>query len=213
MKPQVYWLLLGIALGHLSQLPHAQADTYAPPMPQYFVSESHYLLFKTVPPQRATAELKSGGWGGESIGVLSRSQSDGKEQEIWRGKLVNMPPKAYVSDQGNAVITIGNWGPPQDKHSVVVYGAKGEVLADYSPEDLLTVKELQKYQAAIQYPGKQSVALLWLHQAQFSFLDSDLFVIRFGKEGAFVVIDLKTGNARREDGLRLPRKHRKVSEK
>ncbi len=133
---------------------------------------------------------------GAGIGILYNSGSEGDEQELWQAKLVNVPRQAFVSNSGKAVITIGTWGPPQDKHAIVVYGAKGEVLADYSPDDLLTAEELQKFKDANKFPRKQSVASLWLYQAEFSFPNEEIFVIRSGK-GAEVVIDQRTGNARR----------------
>lgn len=213
MKHHMGRLLVITLLSLATDLQCSHADTivkqcpivdYTPPTTQYFVSETHFFLFKIIPPQRITSDHESGAWIGASAGMLYGKD----EQELWRTKLINMPRMAYVSNNRQAVITIGNWGQPQDKHAVVVYGAQGEMLADYSPQDLLPSKLLAQLKTAVHCPGSESIASLWLYQAKFSLPYDDLFTIVYRDHSGGVSdigIDLKTGNASR-DGRWLPRK-------
>ena len=76
------------------------------------------------------------------MALLFDLDENGKERTVWNGKLVNVPHRVHVAEDGKRVVTIDTYGPPSDEHVVVVYDEKGKVLADYKPEDLLSQQEI-----------------------------------------------------------------------
>ena len=138
------------------------ADTWAPPQPRVFTAEGGRHKFKVLEPKFL----------GALTGVLFVREADGKEKVIWSAKLANVPHQVYVTPDGNRVVTIDTYGRLGFDHSLVVYDEKGDALADYNLEDLLTDLEILRY-------VKQSVSSRWwAQQATFAFSpDGKHFVI------------------------------------
>ena len=110
------------------------------------------------------------------------------ERRIWRARLVNVPARVIVTDDGRTVVTIDNAGCGiGGEHSVVVYGERGRMIADLRLEDILSEEEIReriRHSMAGRY---------WTKNASFS-LDrvSGALAISF-EWGRVVTIDLLTG--------------------
>jgi hypothetical protein len=115
--------------------PTVPADSWAPPRPQVFASSYGLYGLKTLPPEALS---------GQSQARLFTLEKDGKEKVIWETKLVNIPHRALVTDDGKYVVTLDTWANVGFKHSLVIYGEKGKVIADFELEDLLTKDEIAK---------------------------------------------------------------------
>jgi hypothetical protein len=111
----------------------AEADRcIVPAGARIFVSSYGSLAFKVttgaMPTERAT-------------GLLFRFNKSGDDELIWESRLVNVPAESYVANDGRAVVTVDTLCRFGFKHSIVVYGNRGRVLADYDLEDLLIQKK------------------------------------------------------------------------
>jgi hypothetical protein len=86
---------------------------------------------------------------------LFRFDLRGKEKTVWTAKLVTLPTKVYVADDGPMVVAPSRPGraEPLLKHAVVVYGSKGTVLANYRLSDLLNEQELNGQASRRRPPG------------------------------------------------------------
>jgi hypothetical protein len=90
---------------------------------------------------------------GNSEGVLFTLDEEGKEKEIWRAKLVNIPLRAMIAQTGKYVITLDTWAHVGYEHCLVIYGEKGKLIADFKLEDLLTDKEIAGLPATVSSRG------------------------------------------------------------
>ena len=127
------WIMATGLLVALTVALPAFADTWAPPRPCVFASESGTYGFKVLEPKFL----------GTSTGLLFELDADGKERTVWSGKLVNVPHRVHVAEDGKRVVTIDTYGNLGHDHSRVVYDDKGIVLADYKLEEFLTPVEIQ----------------------------------------------------------------------
>ncbi|MGH9891594.1 MAG: hypothetical protein ACREA0_06360, partial [bacterium] len=109
------------------------ADTWAPPRPRVFASEGGTFGFKVLEPKFL----------GTATGLLFDLDPDGEERTVWNGKLVNVPSRVRVSEDGKRVLTIDTYGKLGHEHALVVYDNQSKVLADYKLEDLLTPLEIK----------------------------------------------------------------------
>ena len=133
------------------------ADTWAPPQPRVFIAEGGRHKFKVLEPKFL----------GASTGVLFARQADGKDKVIWSAKLANVPHQVYVTPDGNRVVTIDTYGSLGFDHSLVVYDEKGEALADYNLEDLLTDLEILRYvkRSVSSRSWAQQATFIWVSQS------------------------------------------------
>jgi hypothetical protein len=115
----------------------ARADKWPPPRPMLFANGVY--AFKSLP--------------ANSEGVFFTLNEDGNEKVIWRAKLVNIPVRAILSENGKYVITLNSWAHVGYEHCLVVYGEKGKVIADFKLEDLLTAKEIESLPASTSIRG------------------------------------------------------------
>jgi hypothetical protein len=88
----------------------------------------------------------------KSEGVFFTLDKDGKEEVIWRTKLVNIPGPAIITENGKYVITLDTFGRI-DEHCLVVYGEKGKVIVDFKLQDLLTAKEIDSIPSTVTMRG------------------------------------------------------------
>jgi hypothetical protein len=125
-------------------------------------------------------------------GTLIAIRDDFGEQRIWRARLINVPARVIVTDDGRTVVTIDNAGCGFGReHSVVVYGERGRMIADLRLEDILDPDEIQR-----QIPHSMA-GRLWTEKASFSFNRvSGALAIAFDW-GRHVTIDLLTGKVTR----------------
>ncbi|MCA9795252.1 MAG: hypothetical protein KC910_25760 [Candidatus Eremiobacteraeota bacterium] len=135
----------------------ALADTWALPDPQTYTSPNGLYQLEVVP-ANITNQLQyfeDLAEGNDNPGMsrtdvrycrayLTR-KVNGKAEEIWSARLANpvAPTDALVADDGQHVVTFDNWhevgyGPLV----VVVYGPQGQLLRQFSLEDILAPEEL-----------------------------------------------------------------------
>jgi hypothetical protein len=120
-------------------------------------------------------------------GRLFTYDSHGAEKLVWESRLVNVPVDAYVAFDGPLVVTIDTTCRGGFEHSLVMYGAKGAVVADYRLEDLLTPDEI-----ALHVRSSTS-SRLWARDARVDFDErAKQFVITLSW-GRIVKIALATG--------------------
>ena len=143
---------LGLALVLSSEV---RADKFpaVPPQPKLFASVYGVYAFKTLPDggsvgvQTRTEGVHSAAQAGQIVGtsegVFFTLDEHAKEKVLWRAKLVNIPSRAIVAENGKYVITLDSWHRIGFEHCLVVYGEKGKVIADFRLEDLLTTKEIK----------------------------------------------------------------------
>jgi len=81
--------------------------------------------------------------GGKSHATVFTLDENGKDKVIWDRTLVNVPDRVYISDDGKHVVTIDTYMYRGGAHSLVVYDDQGNVLADYSLEDILQSAEIE----------------------------------------------------------------------
>ncbi len=64
--------------------------------------------------------------------------SDSDTIEIWNKPLVNRssPVRVRVANDGKSVVTFDDWFMRGGRHTMVVYGAMGELIEDFSLEDI-----------------------------------------------------------------------------
>lgn len=128
------------------------ADTWLPPRARVFASEGGTFGFKVLEPKFL----------GTSTGVLFELDENGKEKTVWKGKLVNVPNRVLVSEDGKRVLTIDTYGKLGHEHALVVYDDQSKVLADYKLEDLLTLLEIKMVPTSVS-------SRAWTAYARFTF--------------------------------------------
>src|SRR6266851_370973 len=124
-------LPLGVALAVVLSS-DARADDWARAEPRIFAQPNGKYAVKILP--------------ASSEGVYFTLDDRGGEKVIWRSKLVNIPVRAMLAESakgGRYVITLDSWGRIGYEHCLVIYGAKGKVIAGFKLEDLLTAKEIE----------------------------------------------------------------------
>ncbi len=173
-----------VAVGLLSLAASATfADRWATPGSRIFASSKGEYGFKVMPPA-ANAPRAHEPRGG---GTLFSLDEWGNEKPIWNVRLVNIPVRALVSDDGKYVVTLDTWGGAGFDHSLVVYGAKGKVVADFKLEELLTPAEIKKHTAPTQTSRR------WTHQARFEFDPLKEQLTLDFKWGKVIRVSLETG--------------------
>lgn len=182
---------LGLALV-LSSVARADKFPAGPPEPKLFASIYGNFAFKTLPEGSVSIDPRNGQIVGTSEGVFFTLDENAKEKVIWRAKLVNIPSRAIVTENGKYVITLDSWRSTGFDHCLVVYGEKGKVIADFMLEDLLTAKEIEGLPASITHRG-------WSDKDIAEFEDrsrEDELVIRMKYKGWTKVIHLSLASGR-----------------
>lgn len=164
-------LLIGMATGWLSR---ALGDSWLPPRAKIYASPDGIHGFKVIPSQSSASA------------TLFTLSENGEEQTAWQGALVNTPYRVFVSDTG-PVVTVDTYARVGYEHALVVYDARGKVLADYQLEDLLTAKEIADHVAIT------AGSRWWNTEARFGFSPAgETFVITLAW-GKVITVDLGTG--------------------
>jgi hypothetical protein len=169
-----------LVLGGFAVATLASADSWAPPQPQVYKSSNGQYLFRTEP--KGATFL-----GAASATLKSKLGKDGAEEKVWEAKLVNTPYKAFVSDDGKHVVTIDTYANLGYTHALVLYGAKGKVVADYDLEALLTNDEIAKH------VRRTAGSRWWAGDARFSFDPMQPHFVVNMKWGKEVRISLANG--------------------
>jgi hypothetical protein len=111
---------------------------------------------------------------------------DGKETEIWSRELVNIPVRAFVADDGKHVVTFDTWAKLGYEHALVIYGEKGDVVADYGLDALLTPEETALLVETV--GGRR-----WLQDATIALHDGDSAIVVALAWGKTIRVTLATG--------------------
>jgi hypothetical protein len=139
---------------------------------------------------------------GTRIAALS-IDDDGDEVVRWTADTDYRPAAVRVSDSG-AVVALDDYFSSGYEHSLVIWSASGERLADYRPEDLLTRDEIR-----VHVPQRIGLrgGLCWGAPWEFVTSDdielvnfagpTDLFVLRF-RWGRALVVNLLDGQIWRD---------------
>jgi hypothetical protein len=126
--------------------------------------------------------------GQPSEAALVAIKDDFAERRVWRARLVNVPARILVADDGDSVVGIDNAGCRFGAdHSVVIYGKGGRVVADYRLEDLLSVADIRRY-VHVTMAGRH-----WTERASFSFSAADSSLVITLDWGRVIRIDLSSG--------------------
>jgi hypothetical protein len=117
--------MFGISGLMLFSIRAAVADSWAPPSESWTFSQNGKFLAHDIPGNKSSSPL-----------AIVLSISNQRTNEMWRTRLVNdvSPSQIFLSDDGNSVVTLDNWGGIGYGDDVVaIYGPKG-LLAKYSLE-------------------------------------------------------------------------------
>lgn len=133
----------------------AYGDSWAQPKPRIFSSNWGAWGFKVLEPKFLH----------DSVGELFRLDADGKEVVVWRARLVNVPHRVFVSENGHYIVTIDTYGRLGSDHSIVVYDEQGKVLLDGGVDKLLNPIESALF-------VQQSVSSFhWAKHCEFQFVE------------------------------------------
>lgn len=152
----MHWLFIGVALIAALHSPSlALGDSWAQPKPRIFSSKWGAWGFKVLEPKFLR----------DSVGELFRLDDNGNEIVVWRERLVNVPHRVFVSNDGQRIVTIDTYGRLGSDHSIVVYDENGKVLLDGGVDKLLNPIESALF-------VQQSVSSFhWAKHCQFQFVE------------------------------------------
>lgn len=96
--------------------------------------------------------------------------------EVWNKPFINpvSPVNAVVANDGKSVVTIDDWYNAGSKHTLVVYGEEGELIEDFTLEDI-TPFPLEQYSrsiSSIHWGGR-------VKDGNVQYLDNERLVISF----------------------------------
>ena len=123
----------------------------------------------------------------QARGVLFYVDGDGTEKVLWDKKLANIPVSVLVSSANNCVVMLDTWGSSGYDHALVVYGVKGEVVADFKLADLLSKEEIE--QKVVQSKSSRD----WLREADKHIDETTGQLVIKLQWGKLITIDLKSG--------------------
>src|SRR5262249_10854878 len=160
--------------------------------PRQFVSPHGEYVYRS-----ATWDAKNQ----HEVGELYRRDADGCEHKLCTLNLVNVPIEVIVPDGRPGLVTLGSlldrWPEP---HALVVYGACGQVLADYALTDLFMPDEIRAHKPDLVPPLTR-----FQYYTPGEGLPSGLLILRFDWRPRFD-IDVSTGKRLRMSHLRLARR-------
>ncbi|MDB5288997.1 MAG: hypothetical protein JWL69_238 [Phycisphaerales bacterium] len=164
----------------LTVAPAAFADKWFPAPPCIYAAPSGRFGLKVIPDFAARADSPA-------RAVLFTLDETGREIVVWDKPLLNTPARVIVLDDGKHVVTIDTYQQFGGKHSLVIYGGQGQVVADFKLEDLLTADEIEKN------VPKNAAFRLWTEKADIrALLDANRveIVLAWGRT---IKIDMGTG--------------------
>jgi hypothetical protein len=158
--------------------PPAYADECIQPRnARVFASASGGHIFRVAQKDRERPE-----------GTLVAITDNFDERRVWRARLVNVPARILVADDGETAVGIDNAGCRfGSDHSVVIYGKSGRVVADYRLEDLVSAADIRRY-VHVTMAGRH-----WTERATFSFSADDTSLVITFDWGRVIRIDLSSG--------------------
>jgi len=161
----------------------AFADDWAAPRPRIVASPYGQFAFKVIPDDRINDNSPTP----PTRGVLFTLDAKGNDRVLWEKRLVNTPLQAHVADAGAYVVTIDTHANAGGPHSLVVYGPKGAVVADFALEDLLTKEQIEKHVT------RSVSSRWWAEGAEVSIhAERKLAVVKL-KWGKAIEVSLETG--------------------
>ncbi len=166
-----------VSCGLLVAIPAHADDCVALADARLFASESGGHAFRL-----------SGKPGKLPEGTLVAIRNDFRDRRIWRTRLITVPSRVLVPDDGRSVVTIDSGACRSGReHAVVVYGERGRIVANLRLQDILTEKEIrEKVRHSMSGPD-------WATNASFSFERlGGALAIKFDW-GTYVTVDLPTG--------------------
>ena len=176
------FLIFGFGLSLVLSSAACADDLVAPGPRIYAQSSSGKYAIKILPGTSA----------GKSEGVFFTLDKNGKEDVIWRTKLVNIPGPAIITENGKYVITLDTF-LHIDEHCLVVYGEKGKVIADFKLEDLLTAKEIESIPRTVTMRGWHDKGIAEIEDRSFGY---DELVIRMKHKGWSKVIRISLSSGK-----------------
>jgi len=180
IRPRLLTLAVGLSLVLSSA---ACADDLIAPGPRiYAQSSSGKYAIKILPGTSADKDE----------GVFFTLDKEGKEEVIWRTKLVNIPGPAIIAENGKYVITLDTFGRI-DEHCLVVYGEKGKVIADFKLEDLLTAREIESIPRTVTMRGWHDKGIAEFEDRSFGYDD---LLIRMKHKGWAKVIRISLSSGK-----------------
>lgn len=170
---RLVWAIVAASVAVLS------ADSW--PMPRTLVFASAYGThgFRTQPPPHSV-------WSGTSQGTLFTHADNGAESIVWSRELVNIPVRAFVTEDGKSVVTLDTWARLGYEHCLVIYGQEGRVVADYSLEDLLSSVDIAR---VLQTAGSRH----WLMDGNVAFNGTQDRIVISLHWGKAIRLSLATG--------------------
>jgi hypothetical protein len=156
------------------------ADSWPGARPQAFASANGTHIFRTRPPQLAN-------WSGHAQGAVVTLGDGGRETVMWSRELVNIPVRAFITDDGQHVVTFDTWAKLGYEHSLVIYGARGAVVADYALESLLSAGDIARSVV------HTATTRRWLQDASISFDDRGQAIVIALQWGKVIRVALSTG--------------------
>jgi hypothetical protein len=155
------------------------ADSWPGARAQAFPSPNGAVIFRTRPPLLAN-------WSGKAQGSVVTVTADG-ETVKWNGELVNIPVRAFVTDDGTRVVTFDTWAKLGYEHALVIYDGRGAVVADYNLERLLTADEIARFVV------HTATTRQWLQGATIVFDASQTTIVIALQWGRTIRVALSTG--------------------
>ena len=134
--------------------PVASADSWLPPKPTTYTSESGDASLTVTPASRTQLFCTA---------QLFLNSTSLAPKLVWAQPLANpvAPMDALVSAEGKRVITFDNYGNLGfGQEVVVIYDEKGNLLKQYSLEDFLSTEEIQQVPRTVSsrwWRGKASI--------------------------------------------------------
>ena len=168
-----------LVFGGLALAAFAWADSWVAPSPQVYKSSNGQHVLRTEPNKENVF--------GAATGTRTSKREDGADATAWKIKLVNTPYKAFVSDDGKHVVTIDTYANLGFKHSLVIYDAKGKVVADHELENLFTKDEIAKN------VKRTESSRWWARDAAFRFDAKGQHFVVMMKWGKEVRVSLSSG--------------------
>ena len=145
------WGVGAIIAVAVAGLPTYADECIQPRNARVFASASGDHIFRVAQKDRERPE-----------GTLIAIGDNFHEQRVWHTRLVSVPARILVADDGPTVVGIDNAGCRfGTDHSVVIYGKGGRVVADYRLEDLLSAAEIRQH-VRVTMAGR-----LWTERASF----------------------------------------------
>jgi hypothetical protein len=162
------------------EMTQLSADSWPGARPQAFASANETCLFRTRPPQLAN-------WSGKAQGTVVTLSAGGIETVMWSRELVNIPVRAFITDDAKHVVTFDTWAKLGYEHALVIYGEQGSVVADYNLEALLSADEIARS------VGHTATTRPWLQGAIIAFDANQTTIVMTLQWGKVIRVALSTG--------------------